>query len=754
MKRLPEKFDIMNNIEASVCVAADGELYLNRKAEKSLGQFSEGQLTAILHDSREMERYGVSVSCSEYDGAQIYTVTPLDADNEYAARREIIKNICLVCAYSEGTMDGVYYAVSETARMLGADCAALYIADEAAGLWKCACLCTADGENDGLEVRTDIPLDDLVPVEKLLDQKSCTVLTGLPEAEIISGSPSGVCAARVSGGEVRAVLWLERRNAPENWAVKETSFIYLLVGVLKMALRRSRMERELKQALYDAEAASKAKTEFLSSVSHEIRTPINAVLGMTHLAMDTRDFTEIYNSLKIVEAAGSYLLGIINDILDISRVEAGKLTLSHEDYILREVMSNVRDMISFAAGAKGLRFFCECAEDLPECLFGDSQRVSQVLINLLNNAVKFTEKGEVRLYASREGDMIRFDVSDTGIGIKKEDYDKLFVAFERLENKVVRRSEGTGLGLRITKSIVELMGGSITVKSAYRKGSTFTVRLPLHEGDKANILKALSVSFTAPEARILVTDDNEVNRRVTVGMLRKLGIKCDTASNGREAVSIAGEKHYDLIFMDHMMPVMDGDEACRAIRAEGGINAGTPIVALTANAVVQAQKSLIEAGMNAVITKPVAPEKLSEALLQWLPERLIRHEEGGQERESEIFSDSFGIPGVHAEEAAERMGIDRDFYIEALRLTVQTLPSAMAEQREQLRSGDMKGLRIGAHGVKGALNTVGAVDAALKAQTVEQLAQNGEKDRIEEIFAEYEEEIIRLSEAINKFLGE
>lgn len=752
MKRLPEKFDILNNIEASVCVAVNGELYRNRKAEKNLGHFSDSQLAELLSDSRAMERYGVSVSCSELDGAQIYTVTTLDSDTEYAQRRETIKNICLVCAYSEGTMDGVYYAVSETGRMLEADCAALYVADEEAGLWRSTCLCTADGENDGLEVKTDIPLDDLVPVEKLLDQKSCTILTGQPEARIISGNPSGVCAARVSGGKVRAILWLERRNPPENWAVRETSFIYLLVGVLKMALRRSRMERELKQALYDAEAASKAKTEFLSSVSHEIRTPINAVLGMTRLAMDTRDMTEIYNSLKIVEAAGSYLLGIINDILDISRVEAGKLTLSPEDYILREMISSVRDMISFAAGAKGLLFSCECAEDLPECLFGDSQRVSQVLINLLNNAVKFTEKGEVRLYASREGDMIRFDVSDTGIGIKKEDYDKLFVAFERLENKVVRRSEGTGLGLRITKSIVELMGGSISVKSAYRKGSTFTVLLPLREGDRSNVLKAFSVSFTAPSARILVVDDNEVNRRVTVGMLRKLGIKCDTAANGREAVKLACEKHYDLIFMDHMMPVMDGDEACRRIRSESGINTNIPILALTANAVVQAQKELLDAGMNDVITKPVAPEKLGNALLKWLPERLIVKEEGEEEEQS--FIDSFGIPGVHAEEAAERMGIDREFYIEALRLTVQTLPSSIAEQREQLRAGDMKSLRIEVHGVKGALNTIGAAEAASLAQSLEYLTQTDEKERICELFEEYEAAIVRLGAAINKFLGE
>lgn len=752
MKRLPEKYDILNMVEAAVCVVADGELYRNRKAEKNLGHFSDGQLTELFSDSRAMERYGVSVTCSEFEGAQIYTVTPLDSDTEYAARREIIKNICLVCAYSEGTMDGVYYAVSETRRMLGADCAALYIADEEAGMWKSTCLCTADGNNDGLAVKTDLPLGELVPVEKILDKKSCTILTNMPEAAIISGSASGVCAARVSGGDVRAILWIERQNPPENWAVRETSFIYLLVGVLRMALRRSRMERELMQALRQAEAASKAKTEFLSSVSHEIRTPINAVLGMTRLAMDTRDMNEIYNSLKIVEAAGGYLLGIINDILDISRVEAGKLSLSPEDYILREMMSSVRDMISFAAGAKGLHFSCECAAELPECLYGDSQRVSQVLINLLNNAVKFTEKGEVRLYASREGDMLRFDVSDTGIGIKKEDYDKLFVAFERLEDNVVRRSEGTGLGLRITKSIVELMGGSITVKSTFRKGSTFTVLLPLHEGDKSNVLKALSVSFTAPKARILVADDNEVNRRVTVGMLRKLGVKCDTASNGREAVKLACEKHYDLIFMDHMMPVMDGDEACRRIRAESSINADIPILALTANAVVQAQQGLIAAGMNDVITKPVAPEKLGDALLKWLPERLIEKEAGVSEPQS--FVDGFGIPGVRAEEAAERMGVGREFYIEALRLTVQTLPAAIAEQREKLRAGDMKGLRIGVHGVKGALNTIGASEAASLAQSLEYLTQTDETERISEMFEEYEAAIGRLGAAINKFLEE
>ena len=770
MSPLSDDMNILERVDAAVAVVSDdGSVWRNGRARSLLGSFSEDELPALLADPEQLGRYGLSASVDNIGGAAVYTVfrespalTP-DADDRHAIldelherdrRRELLISICLVCAYSQGTLDGIYYAVSETARLLGADCAALFLADNDSRTWKSICLCTADGDNAGYSVRTDIPFDEFKAVEKRLDEKSCMILTGLPEARMVSGEPSAVCAARVSAEKgTSSVLWLERRDAPDDWARAETAFIYILLGVLKMALRRSRMERELKDALRDAYEANAAKSEFFSSVSHEIRTPINAVLGMTALALDSNDPDEVRGYLEKVNSSGLYLLGIINDILDISCIEAGKFSLSPHDCSLRSLLGDVCDMISFAAEKKGLQFILEVNDDLPEYIFCDEQRLRQVLINLLNNAVKFTERGFVSLSADRlsgeAGDMLVLTVADTGAGIAPEDHDRIFSAYERLDGNFRRGTEGSGLGLRITQSIVDMMGGRIELSSTPGEGSIFTVTLPVTAGDPLSVSHDVKAHrFAAPKARVLAVDDSDVSLMVTTGMLKKFGIQPDTARNGQIALDMSSVSEYNLILMDHMMPVMDGETACRRIRT-AGVNMETPIVALTANVTSAAAQVLYDAGMNDILTKPLFVEQLGDVLLRWLPEECVESSAPQPENDR---TENTGRQRLDINDALRRMGGSRELFDEALTLTLPAIDEALTAERRMLESGDMAALRIDAHGLKGVLNTIGAYDTAELALRLERCCAEGDICGAQAVWDEYEAALGQLSETIAEYL--
>ncbi len=769
MTSLPEKLNILEHIEAAAAVILpDGDVWLNSHAASLLSGFGKEDLPQLLADHERLAACGLSASADTFDGMTLYTVfhegtalspdsddrhSMLDELHERNRRRELLISICLVCAYSQGTLDGVYFAVSETARLLETDCAALFVADNETGTWNSICLCTADGDNDGYSVRTDIPFDEFAAIEKKLDEKSCIILTGQPEASLISGEPSAVCAGRVSAETgSRAVLWLEKRNAPETWTQQETAYIYLLLGVLKMALRRSRMEREPKDALRDAYEANSAKSEFFSSVSHEIRTPINAILGMTSLALDSSDPTEIHSCLEKVSSSGMYLLGIINDILDISCIEAGKFTLTPANCPLGTLLDEVCGMMSFTAERKGLDFIFETDGTLPEYIFCDGQRLRQVLINLLNNAVKFTDSGYVSLHVStgsHDGtEMLRLIVSDTGRGIAPEDHQRIFSAYERLDGSLERSTEGSGLGLRITKSIVDMMGGRIALVSEPGEGSSFTVMLPLTACEGESSADEPEYSFTAPDARLLVVDDSEVSLMVTTGMLKKFGISPDTAANGQQAFERACSSEYDMILMDHMMPVMDGETSCRRIRSSG-LNIDTPIVALTANATQAAAALLTGAGMNDILTKPLLRGQLAEKLLRWLPPEMIC--EGADEAPA-AADVSRSYPGLTVHDALERMGGNLDLYAEALSLTMRELDKALETERQLLDSGDMAALRIESHGLKGVLNTIGAYDAGGLALRLEKASAAGDIDCARSMWKEYENTIKQLSSTISRYL--
>ena len=406
-----------------------------------------------------------------------------------------------------------------------------------------------------------------------------------------------------------------------------------------------------------ANRSNAAKSEFLANMSHEIRTPINAVLGMNEMIYndslrlrddlpDNREkvkesFSQIVAYSGNIDSAGKNLLYLINDILDFSKIEAGKLELVEGEYRLSDVLNNVCSMVTFKLREKNLAFYAEVDETLPDVLYGDEIRVRQVLTNLLNNAAKYTEEGSVSLKVEKSGEhpedsekcIFTISIIDTGIGIKKEDMEKLFGKFERMDMKKNSNIEGTGLGLAITRRLIEMMGGSVEVESEYGEGSTFTIHLPqkvvsnepvgnFREKFKKSMQEATAVeaTFEAPDAKVLVVDDTPVNLTVAKGLLKSTAIVPDTADSGKIALDFTKEKQYDIIFMDQRMPEMDGIETLTFIRNQkDGLNVETPVICLTADAVSGAKERYTEEGFDDYLSKPIDSSLLKDMIRSYIP---------------------------------------------------------------------------------------------------------------------------------------
>ena len=376
-----------------------------------------------------------------------------------------------------------------------------------------------------------------------------------------------------------------------------------------------------------AEHASNAKSDFLAMMSHEMRTPMNAILGMS-TALDRLGLPpEHQKYITDIRRASSSLLSIINDVLDFSKIEAGKMEIVNTNYSLANLLDNLHSMFAGMCKDKQLTMKFNKSADLPELARGDENRLRQVLVNLLSNAVKYTQKGEIIFSARLEKGSLYFEVKDSGIGIREEDIDKLFMPFEQLDMRKNRNIVGTGLGLAIGGNLCRLMGGDISVESVYGEGSIFTARVPYTEAYDVVEEEAVEISeFIAPEAKILVVDDIETNLTVAEVMLDIFEIMPDFAHSGQEAIDMAKQKDYDIIFMDHMMPEMDGLEATLHIRKLGGKNVGIPIIALTANAIKGTEQMFLGNGMDDVLLKPLEFEELNLCLRKWLPKELIKED--------------------------------------------------------------------------------------------------------------------------------
>lgn len=403
------------------------------------------------------------------------------------------------------------------------------------------------------------------------------------------------------------------------------------------ALKKS--NEEVIKSREAAESANKAKSEFLARMSHEIRTPMNAVLGMNELIIKETDDAHVKEYAADAYQSATNLLNLINEILDFSKIESGKMNLINEKYVLTDLLHEEYTIFSFKSEEKNLNLVFDIDSTLPSVMYGDIVRIKQIITNLLNNAIKYTDEGTVTLKVSLnriEDDNAFLDVSvsDTGRGIKKEDFDRLFEIFERIDEAGSRNIEGTGLGLNIVAMLLSMMESKLNVESEYGEGSRFyfTVKQKIEDataigtfnlaGEKKPAVQEIQLVH-APKAHILSVDDNMVNLKVFEGLLRKTEIQITKAKSGMEAVELAKTTKYDLIFMDHMMPQMDGIEALQIIRSqEDGKNHDTPVVVLTANAIKGSYEKYMEAGFCDACFKPTTQSDLNEKLIKYLPKEL------------------------------------------------------------------------------------------------------------------------------------
>ena len=511
--------------------------------------------------------------------------------------------------------------------------------------------------------------------------------------------------------------------------------------------------QELTEMAHAAKEASRAKSQFLSGMSHEIRTPINAVLGMDEMILRETQEENTREYAQNIRAAGTTLLGLVNDILDFSKIEAGKMAIIPVEYAVSSLLNDLVNMIRQRAEKKGLQFHVEIPDDMPSILKGDEIRLRQVAVNILTNAVKYTEEGSVTLKLSYKkiGDnriALTTAVKDTGIGIKKEDIAKLFHAFERIEEERNRTIEGTGLGMNITQKLLEMMGSRLEVESVYGEGSEFSYTVeqevlnwsPMgnYEESYRRMMAtqtAYKESFVAPDAKILVVDDTAMNLTVVRGLLKQTMVQVETVLSGYECLARAEKEHFDLIFLDHRMPGLDGIETLRRLQTmnkkENALNAHTPVVALTANAVSGAREEYIAAGFDDYLTKPIDSHKLEDMLRNMLPQEKVRAAGVVAVPQEEKLPDWLEyVVGIDPHKGVEHCG-SVTAYMDALKVFAQSIESNAEEIQRYYDTGDWQNYTTKVHALKSTARVIGAAELSEKARRLEDAGNNCYCDEIE-----------------------
>jgi signal transduction histidine kinase/DNA-binding response OmpR family regulator len=546
----------------------------------------------------------------------------------------------------------------------------------------------------------------------------------------------------------------------------------MLVSVNSELEQEIQKLKEAEEARSHAEAASLIKDAFLANMSHELRTPMNAVIGLSYLCLQTDLSDKQRDYLQKINGSAKSLLGILNDILDVSKIEAGKMEMDRIPFELEEVMGNLATIVGVRSQEKNLEFLLETAPNVPSSLIGDPLRLGQVLINLAGNAVKFTEKGEVLVQVELEkesGDQVtlRFTVKDTGIGMSQKEINSLFRPFTQADTSITRKFGGTGLGLTISKRLVEMMGGRIWVESAPGLGSKFIFTARFHEAGISGWDSLASGRFRTTGAqfnpvmlvsqfrgaRILLVEDDEINQQVAREMLETYGIEVTLAENGEEAIARLKEGQFDGVLMDMQMPVMDGVSTTREIRKDPQY-AEMPIIALTANVMVSDQNEILAAGMNDHIGKPIDPDRLVATLARWVhPSRALEASSPGETVPASATEPLPNLPGVTVDASVRRVGGNVALYYSLLDMFRVNERHVVSRIREALASNDPETGERAAHTLKGIAGTLGAEVLQNQAEQLEHDIRDGSFSNVESLLTQIDQEIESLIAKIDQAIA-
>lgn len=522
-----------------------------------------------------------------------------------------------------------------------------------------------------------------------------------------------------------------------NFALKIVSLYIGMMFIIILLIWNKRAVAAKEQKAVEAQKADKAKSSFLANMSHELRTPMNAICGMSEIILQNNNLdAETLDCANTIHSSAVNLLSVINDILDFSKIETENMSIISKPYRIDAAIYDVVKIIQLRIGEKPIELRVEIDPEIPSVLIGDEMRLRQILLNLLNNAVKFTDEGHILLKVIWEEEdktkgILKVWVLDTGIGIAKEDIPTLFTSFSRFNQQRNHNIEGTGLGLSICKNLLTLMNGSIHVNSILGKGSTFSFYLPqgisdpascsFPEQDKEN--SKSKIPFICPTARALIVDDNKLNIKVATHMLNTYHIKLDSAFSGAQAIEQIKKNHYDIIFMDHMMPGMNGIQAVEIIRNLKVGNCSTvPIIALTANATNENNKKFIKSGMDDFLAKPFDLENLAKIMDKWIPEKLKKSTDSANFHSKSKRQCSFELETVNTNEGLMRCMNDEEMYKDILRTFAST--NSYNELERLYSKKDYKNYSVVIHGVKSALKNIGASTLSMTAFELEKASLN------------------------------